>query len=64
MASRALKSPSGAPSDKERAEQPRKDLVTSKATDYKRAPMGRNDAEQPTGRLVARKAPDSHESAA
>ena len=59
-----LRSQSGAPSDQERAELPREDRVASKATDYKRAPMGQNGAEQSTGRLVAMKVPASHEVAA
>ena len=64
VASRALRSQSGAPSDKEQAEQPRENRVTSKATDHKREPIGQNGTGQPTGHLVARKAPDSHEGAA
>ena len=42
MASRTLRSQTGAPSDKERPEPPREDRATSKASDYKRAPMDQN----------------------
>ena len=64
MASRMLRSQSRAPSDWERAEQPKEGRVTSKTTDYKRVSMDQNGAEQPKGRLVAREAPESHEAAA
>ena len=60
----ASRSQSGAPSDKERAQQPREGRASSKPTDHKRAPMGQHDAEQPIGCLVAGKAPDHHEGAA